>query len=117
MNRTNFDYRVIGAGKTTIIIETGIGNLYFDWLPVAEHLSKNYTVVLYHRLGYGESKTTTQRRTTHNIATELYELVTALEIDKFILLAHSFGGLCAQHFCFVVSKKIKWFDSTGFRVA
>ncbi|MBI9014686.1 MAG: alpha/beta hydrolase [Clostridiales bacterium] len=106
MNRTNFDYRVIGTGKTTLIIETGIGNLYFDWLPVAKHLSKNHTVVLYHRLGYGESKITKQRRTTYNIATELYELVTALEIDKFILLAHSFGGLCAQHFALLYPKKL-----------
>jgi len=106
MNKSKFDYRIIGTGKTTIVIETGIGNLYFDWLPVAEHLSKNHTVVLYHRLGYGGSEETEMVRTTHNIATELYELVNTLEIDKFILLAHSFGGLCAQHFALLYPNKL-----------
>jgi len=57
-------------------------------------------------LGYGRSEETETRRTTHNIATELYELVNTLEIDKFILLAHSFGGLCAQHFALLYPNKL-----------
>lgn len=106
MENRNFDYRIIGNGKITVVIETGIGNSYFDWLPVADHLREDYTVVLYHRRGYGRSVEAKIDRSTYNIANELFELVNELHIEKFILLAHSFGGLCAQHFSLLYPNRL-----------
>lgn len=100
------DYRILGSGKTTVVVETGLGNSYFDWLPVAEYLSEKYTVVLYHRQGYGDSDITQTTRSTYNIASELNDFVTELKIENFILLAHSFGGLCAQHYNVLFPNKL-----------
>ncbi len=92
------EYRVLGDNDKTIVIETGIGNSYYDWLEVANKLSKNYKVLLYHRVGYGSSRGKNIKRTTFNIANELNDLLNELDIEEFTLLAHSYGGLCAQHY-------------------
>lgn len=66
------------------------------------------TLVLYHRAGYGNSPISEKARTTKNIAEELNDLVEEIGItDKFILMGHSFGGLCAQQYALMYPHKIK----------
>lgn len=73
---------------------------------------------MYHRSGYGNSTVSKEQRTTRNIAMELCALVEKIGIkDKFILMGHSFGGLCAQQFSKMYPNKVKGLvliDSTSF---
>jgi predicted alpha/beta hydrolase family esterase len=102
------EYKVLGNGQETLIIETGIGNSFYSWYPLIKEISNNFRVVLYHRAGYGKSPSSDKPRSTNFIVEELNLLIENLGVKhKFILMGHSFGGLCAQHFARMYPQKIK----------
>jgi len=118
MKASDLEYKIIGKGKTVLVIETGIGSSFYDWYSIVQELKEDFTIVLYHRHGYGKSQTSNTSRTTKNIAEELNYLLEKIEIkDKFILMGHSFGGLCVQHYAKMYPYKLKGImliDSTSF---
>lgn len=88
-----------GTNKQTVVIQTGMICSFYDWLPIIEKLSQQFTVVSYHRPGYGKSELGNDSRTTRQATKELHMLLQKLDIhDPLILIGHSYGGLCAQHF-------------------
>lgn len=120
MNSINFEYKIIGNGNATLIIETGIGNSFYDWYPFIEEIKDYFTVIIYHRQGYGKSDVPIQPRTTRNIASELNMLIKKIGIkDKYILMGHSFGGLCVQQYVKMYPNEIKaivLLDSTSYNL-
>ncbi|WGG46400.1 alpha/beta hydrolase [Rossellomorea sp. DA94] len=106
MYENNLEYRVIGEGKQVLVFETGIGNSFYSWLPFVKRVKNDFTVILYHRAGYGESGTSTETRTTANIARELNGLMEHLQIERFLIAGHSFGGLCAQAYARMYPEKL-----------
>jgi len=102
------EYRVIGSGEKTLLIETGIGGSFYDWYPFIERIKKDYKIVLYHRAGYGSSQISNKPRTVKHIAMELHNLIKNLGItDRFVLMGHSYGGLCAQAYAKMYSSSLK----------
>ncbi|MGF7056941.1 alpha/beta fold hydrolase [Brassicibacter mesophilus] len=120
MNDRNFEYKIIGNGNSTLIIETGIGNSFYDWYPIIEDIKDYFTVIVYHRLGYGKSDPPRHSRTTRNIATELNMLLRKIGIKgKYILMGHSFGGLCVQQYVKMYPNEIEavvLLDSTSYNL-
>jgi len=118
MIEMDLEYKIFGKGKTVLVIETGIGGSFYDWYSIVEDLKEDFTVVLYHRCGYGKSQTPKTQRTTKNIAEELNCLLESIGIkERFILMGHSFGGLCVQHYAKMYPYKLKGIvllDSTSF---
>lgn len=118
MNELELEYKIIGKDKTVLVIETGIGGSFYDWYSIVEDLKEDFTIVLYHRCGYGKSQDPKTSRTTKNIAEELNYLLDKIGIkEKFILMGHSFGGLCVQHYAKMYPYKLKGImliDSTSF---
>jgi pimeloyl-ACP methyl ester carboxylesterase len=118
MKNIDLEYRKVGNGESTLILETGIGGSFYNWYSFIQEIKKHFTVILYHRAGYGNSPNSEKARTTRNIAEELNNLVEELGItDKFILMGHSFGGLCAQQYALMYPHKIKGLvlvDSTSY---
>jgi pimeloyl-ACP methyl ester carboxylesterase len=112
------EYKIIGKGKEVLVIETGIGSSFYDWYPFVQRIEEDFTVVLYHRAGYGNSQNSSKPRTTKNIAEELNLLIEGIGIkDKFILMGHSFGGLCVQHYAKIFGNNLKGImliDSTSY---
>lgn len=107
MNELNLEYKVIGNGKNVLVIETGIGGSMYDWFSIAQEVKEDFTIVLYHRAGYGKSKESNAPRTTRNIASELHNLLERIGIkDKLILMGHSFGGLCVQQYAKMYPNKL-----------
>ena len=99
MKELDLEYKIIGEGKNVLVIETGIGSSFYDWYSFVQELKEDFTVVLYHRAGYGKSQASNSPRTTRNIAEELNGLVDKIGLkDRFILMGHSFGGLCVQQY-------------------
>ncbi|MBY0595335.1 alpha/beta hydrolase [Bacillus bingmayongensis] len=97
-----------GTGSQTIVIQTGMGCSFYDWMPIAEKLASNYKVVLFHRPGYGQSELGDEARTTLQVTKELHELLHVLDIRQpIILVGHSYGGLCAQQFAMLHSNQLK----------
>lgn len=118
MEKLDLEYKIIGKGETTIIIETGIGGPFYDWYPIIQEIKEDFTVIIYHRAGYGNSDISNAPRTTRNIAAELNCLIEKIGIkDKFILMGHSFGGLCVQQYAKIYPDKLKSIvlvDSTSY---
>ncbi|MEK5108787.1 alpha/beta hydrolase [Cytobacillus sp. FSL K6-0129] len=90
-----------GNKGQTIIILTGMGCSFDEWYNITKVLSQTNRVVMFHRPGLGESeiRNGNETRNTQAVVNELLELLTVLEItEPIILVGHSYGGLCAQHF-------------------
>ncbi|WP_164669772.1 alpha/beta fold hydrolase [Virgibacillus doumboii] len=112
------EYKILGEGETTLVIELGIGGSFYSWYPFVQQIKKDFTVVLYHRAGYGKSALPKNSRTTEHIAQELDSLIEKLHIkEKFILMGHSFGGLCVQQYARMYPQKLNGVllvDSTSY---
>lgn len=118
MHELNLEYKIIGKDKPVLVVETGIGSSFYDWYSIVEDLKEDFTIVLYHRCGYGKSQDPKTPRTTKNIAEELNYFLDKIGIkEEFILVGHSFGGLCAQHYAKMYPHRLKGImliDSTSF---
>jgi pimeloyl-ACP methyl ester carboxylesterase len=120
VNEFHLEYLVIGKGKTTLVLEVGIGGSFYNWWPFVQDLRNDFTIVMYHRAGYGKSKVSNKPRDVKSIAEELNSLVDHLAIKgKFVLVGHSFGGLCVQQYAKMFPEKLKavvLIDSTSFNL-
>lgn len=96
-----------GNGMPLVVIETGMGCSWYDWWEIIREISKRATVLTYHRSGYGESTYAKEDRSTRQIAEDLNKLLEKESINsRIILVGHSFGGLCVQHFASLFSEKV-----------
>nr|WP_166702648.1 alpha/beta fold hydrolase [Bacillus albus] len=104
----NIEVFIKRSSKQTVVIQTGMGCSFYDWLPIIEKLSQHFTVVSYHRPGYGKSELGNHSRTTLQATKELHTLLEKLDIyEPIILIGHSYGGLCAQHFAMLHEDKLR----------
>jgi pimeloyl-ACP methyl ester carboxylesterase len=88
-----------GNKGKVIIILTGMGCSFDEWYDITETLSETNRVVMFHRPGLGRSELKDEVRNTEAVVNELMDLLTILVItEPIILVGHSYGGLCAQHF-------------------
>ena len=92
------EYRLIGHGEQTVVILTGMGCSFEEWVPLATTHHDAYRFLLFHRPGFGTSERGNRSRRTETVIQECIALLDALRITTPILLVgHSYGGLCAQH--------------------
>lgn len=102
------EYKIWGEGDDIIVFENGLGGPFHDWHFVVEEIKKHATLIGYHRTGYGNSGIAEENRDTRQIAKELNWLLDELGIkQKIILVGHSFGGLCVQHFARLYPDRVK----------
>ncbi|WP_231495766.1 alpha/beta hydrolase [Paucisalibacillus sp. EB02] len=87
-----------GSGSPIIIL-TGMGCSFDEWYEIAEIISQSNRVIMYHRPGLGKSEIGLETRNTKSTVNELAEIMFQLHINEpTVIVAHSYGGLCAQHF-------------------
>lgn len=97
-----------GAGEQVVVIETGLGSLFYDWYSIAKEVSKKARVILYHREGYGNSSIEKEKCTTRRVAENLKLLLSKKGINEpVILVGHSFGGMCVLHFAKLYPEMVK----------
>ncbi|MEK3981555.1 alpha/beta hydrolase [Psychrobacillus sp. FSL K6-2836] len=107
INHNKMEILQKGKNGTPIIILTGMGCSFDEWYDVIEALSKSSRVVLFHRPGLGESEIRNEIRNTQAVVNEINELMLLLGIlEPVVLVGHSYGGLCAQHFVKKHPKKV-----------
>ncbi|MFD1739216.1 alpha/beta fold hydrolase [Bacillus salitolerans] len=99
INQKNLEVLQKGKNGRPIIILTGMGCSFDEWSEIAETLSQSNRVIMFHRPGLGESEIGSEERNTQSVVNELNELLDVLYISSsIVLVGHSYGGLCAQHF-------------------
>ena len=83
----------MGHGQPTVIIDSGLGDDSYDWMPIQKKSAKYSQVCVYDRAGYGWSDAGPAPRTSDKIARELTILLKKASIrPPYILVGHSFGG-------------------------
>jgi hypothetical protein len=95
---TQIAIRVFGSFGPSTLFEAGLGEDAGSFIPLAQHLSRCATAVLYDRPGTGKTGLRTGgvvRAAT--VADELDELMSRAGIaPPFVLVGHSLGGLYVQ---------------------
>jgi len=66
---------------------------YYEFKPITEALSDEYTVVVIEPFGYGLSDDVDDERSVDNISNEIHTAMKQLGIDQYYLLVHSYSGL------------------------
>lgn len=93
------EVRIQGDGNRTVVFESGLGHDLTVWQSIADEISKSATVVSYSRAGYGQSEPSSQPRTLDQVATELDQLLAAIDISgPLVLVGHSAGGFYIRKF-------------------
>lgn len=92
----------IGEAGPTVVFEAGLGNDATTWKSVAAPIAAFARVVLYDRVGLGQSSQLKDARaaiTADEVASRLHALLAAADIHPpYILVGHSLGGLYMQMF-------------------
>ena len=98
INEKKMEVMQKGRGKPIIIL-SGMGCSFDEWYEITESLSEANRIVMFHRPGLGESEIGNETRNTQAVVHELADLMRQLKISEpVILVGHSYGGLCSQHF-------------------
>ncbi len=102
------EYLEIGAGKTTLVIESGVGMGVAYWQPLFADFAKlDLRTIVYSRAGNGQSGAATDVSLSASNQ-RLAKLLTALGINEnLILLGHSYGGLHVRAFAATYPRRVK----------
>ena len=102
-------YQVFGTGKPLVIINGGPGMNSNGFIEMAKILSRNYQTILYDQRGTGKSVLQTINSSTVKIqlmAEDLEYLRKHLNIQKWSVLGHSFGGMLASYYATLFPERI-----------
>ncbi|MFZ2621285.1 MAG: alpha/beta hydrolase [Minisyncoccia bacterium] len=81
--------------RFTLVFVHGVSGSSSAWLPYEKIFQNKYNVLTYDIRGHGNSKKFSRHSNyeVKNFAEDLHDLVSYLNIPKFILVSNSFGGL------------------------
>lgn len=98
-------YQVVSSAKTQhnipLLILHGGPGVPYNYLEVFKKIADERPVIFYDQLGVGKSKTFKRNKDLWNIeryVSELEALVANLQLDKFYLFGHSWGGALAINY-------------------
>jgi proline iminopeptidase len=91
-------YEVLGKGEPVVLLSGGPGFSPEYLRPVAEALSKKYSIVLFHQRGTGKSTLAKYDTTMElkKLVADLEALRRELKQEKLTLVGHSFGGILSM---------------------
>jgi pimeloyl-ACP methyl ester carboxylesterase len=100
----------IGESGPTVVFEAGLGNDSTTWKSVAGPIAAFARVVLYDRVGLGQSSQLKDIRAAiaaDEVASRLHALLASADIHPpYILVGHSLGGLYMQMFARKYAKEV-----------
>ncbi len=92
-------YELAGAGATTVVLESGLGDGLDPWDDVFPAIAQFARVFRYDRAGYGGSSRGTKPRTITQIATDLHGALHGAGLaPPYVLVGHSLGGFIVRGF-------------------
>lgn len=85
-----------GAGEPSVLVCAGLGDAWFTWDAVTALLAPDHLVVRFDRPGLGDSPARATLPTLRGEAERMRRLVTALDLRRPVVVAHSAAGLHAE---------------------
>lgn len=96
-----------GAGRLTVVFESGIAATSLNWSHVQQEVSRFAATVSYDRAGLGWSSACFKAPTPSNVAAELHAMLQAAKIQPpYVLVGHSFGGFVMRRFALTHPEKV-----------
>lgn len=95
IGKTIVHYEQIGQGPQNILILHGWGRSLGEWIPIAQKLSLTHKVTLLDFPGFGSSEEPSIPWDTYDYTNLVLGFIEKMEINKPIILGHSFGGRIA----------------------
>lgn len=93
------EYALTQHDAGTVVFENGLGGTINWWAKIFPEISKDATVFVYNRPGYGKSDPVSTSRDGAHIVDELRLLLRSKGLNPpYILVGHSLGGLYMQLF-------------------
>src|SRR5471030_121812 len=90
-------YQQIGQGKSLVFLH-GWGCDWQIWSPIITELSKIYELTLLDLPGFGQSENPPTTWNSTNYSWLLKEIFKELQLEKSVLIGHSFGGKISSIF-------------------
>jgi pimeloyl-ACP methyl ester carboxylesterase len=107
-NGLNFHYQQAGTGPDVVLIHGVTGDLSIWFLSQAMGvLSQSFRVTAYDLRGHGYSQVTPNGYTSADQAGDALAIMDALEIDRAMLVGHSFGAVIAMHAAVLAPERIE----------
>src|ERR671933_1978140 len=94
-NGLRLHYTRTGGAKPPVVLAHGFSDAGLCWTPVAEALEAEYDVIMVDARGHGRSEAPEHGYDALTLATDLYGLITTLNLRKPIILGHSMGARTA----------------------
>jgi pimeloyl-ACP methyl ester carboxylesterase len=91
-------YQQLGEGPDVVMVHGITGNLAVWHLHIVPALCDRYRVLTYDLRGHGYSDTPPTGYSPDDMATDLLELLDALEIERPVVIGHSYGADIALYF-------------------
>lgn len=110
-------YQVMGKGPTLVFLHGFLGN-GDNWGPLCSQLSDNYQCIAIDLLGFGQSSKPKLRYTIWHQIEFIQGFLEALDLQKFHLVGHSYGGWLSAAYTIAASgigwstAKTAWSTST-----
>jgi len=113
------NYKIAGQGPAILILH-GWGGSSDSWVEVSHLLAKNGFRIIFPDLpGFGKSLTPYSPWGLEDYSNFILKFTQKLNLEKFFLLGHSFGGRVAIKFAYLHPEKIKCLilcDSAGIKI-
>jgi len=109
-NSGSIHYKTYGKGEPLLIINGGPGIACEGFSSLATLFKDDYMTILFDQRGTGKSNLKTIDSTTVSMNLLIDDIETLrnhLNIKKWVVLGHSFGGFVAQHYASKHSDRIK----------
>lgn len=103
----DLEIEIKGQAPEYLLIIPGIGHSFKSYAKLSDQLCKEFTVITINTRGIGNSSKTTTNLSMADLALDIIKLCEHLNIQKFHLLSHSFGGMIAQELYNMSSQNIK----------
>jgi len=100
-NGVDIHYKIFGKGQPLLIINGGPGFGSEGFIPLAREFGENYQAIIYDQRGTGKStlnSLSASSITMDLMVEDMEALRRHLNIDKWTLLGHSFGGIMAAYY-------------------
>jgi len=99
-NRIYYRTNKFKPDKLTLVFIHGVSGSSSAWLPYEKIFDNKYNILTYDIRGHGLSKKypNYEDYEIKNFATDFHDLLNYLNIQKFVLISNSFGGLVALEY-------------------
>lgn len=105
-NNVNLYYEQHGQGEDILLI-SGLSADHNAWALILPELCKKYRVTVFDNRGAGQSEVPSGKYHIAQMAEDVFDLITKLNINSAHVVGHSMGGMITEQLALISPEKVK----------